>query len=120
MTLPSPLRSAEIAEIAALRRANDRLGGPSFVRRFHWQITYRRLVRRGLVAWGAPPAGFDRRRWAGTTITNAGRVLLTEMGPEADRVLDEEMDTFDREADAITFRPILTNVDDPLKQRGTA
>jgi hypothetical protein len=35
-------------------------------------------VRKGLVAWGDPPKGFTKKRFAGIEITEKGRALLRE------------------------------------------
>ena len=75
------LSEGQIAELEALRQNNDALKGPSFIMRFHWRESgYCTLVRRGLVKWGAPPAGFDPKRFAGTEITEAGCKALSEPG----------------------------------------
>lgn len=67
------LSPEDIEELSALKKMNDITGGPSFLMRSHWKDRYGRLVRWGLVIWGDPPEGFDRRKFAGTTITEAGR-----------------------------------------------
>ena len=70
----------EIEELRALAWMNDTLKGPSFVLRLHWRLSgYATMVRRGLVAWGDPPEGFDRRKFAGTTITQKGRDYLAAL-----------------------------------------
>lgn len=77
------LTEAQREELFALKETND-IVGKSFLMRSHWHETgYSSLVRRGLVAWGDPPAGFDKRMFAGVTITAAGReVLATSKGGE--------------------------------------
>lgn len=64
-------------ELEALREVNDITGGPSFIMRFHWRGQYQLLVQRGLVKWGPPPGTFDPKKFAGTTITEAGRAALS-------------------------------------------
>lgn len=76
------LSSDDIEELSALQSMNDALNGPSFLMRSHWrESAYRRLVSRGLAAWGDPPPGFDKRKFAGVTITDAGRQALHEANP---------------------------------------
>lgn len=70
------LTPKQLEELDALREINDELNGPSAMMRFHWYGLYRPLVQQGLVTWGDPPKGFSRRWFAGTTITNKGRVAL--------------------------------------------
>ncbi len=70
------LTTEDLEELAALQSVNDITGGPSFIMRCHWRPQYRRLSRRGLVIWGLPPEGFDPKKFAGTTITAAGRAAL--------------------------------------------
>jgi hypothetical protein len=74
------LSNEDLAELHAVREVNDATGGkPAFIMRHHWHESgYARLVRRGLIQWGDPPQGFDRRRFAGTTITDEGRKALSE------------------------------------------
>lgn len=76
MTMPI-LTNTEREELYALREVNDVTKRPSFIMRFHWHESgYASLVRRGLVKWGNPPKGFDKRKFAGTRITKAGRAIL--------------------------------------------
>ena len=70
------LTAYDLEELDALRWMNDTLKGPSFQWRGNWHNGYARLVRRGLVSWGNPPAGFTKCRFAGTTITDKGRRVL--------------------------------------------
>lgn len=71
------LTDEERAELSALAHVNDIMKGPSFLLRGHWRWSgYGRFVRNGLVLWGDPPDGFDRRQFAGTTITDKGRELI--------------------------------------------
>jgi hypothetical protein len=65
-------------ELAALAQINAVMRGPSFMSRSKWRSLYQRLVRRGLVTWGKPPAGFDPKRFAGTEITAAGLAAIAE------------------------------------------
>ena len=63
-------------ELGALMQSNDATGKPSPLMRLHWNESgYRRFVRAGLVNWGSPPDGFSSR-FAGATITAAGRATL--------------------------------------------
>ncbi|MCG8271618.1 hypothetical protein MIC97_08895 [Aquamicrobium sp. NLF2-7] len=72
------LTEAQREELFALKETND-LVGPSFLMRHHWHESgYQTLVRRGLVVWGDPPEGFDKRMFAGVEITEAGRAALAE------------------------------------------
>lgn len=74
------LTKAQREELFALKETND-VVGQSFLMRRHWHESgYSSLVRRGLVAWGDPPAGFDKRMFAGVEITEAGREALRESG----------------------------------------
>lgn len=77
------LTEAQREELLALKETND-LVGPSFLMRKHWHETgYASLVRSGLVTWGDPPVGFDKRIFAGVTITAAGReAIATSKGGE--------------------------------------
>ncbi len=76
----SDLTNEEIAELRALAKTND-VVGTSFLMRCHWhQSGYQKFARRGLVTWGDPPPGFDKRRFAGVTITLAGRSALDSEG----------------------------------------
>ncbi len=70
------LSTEDQEELRALARVNDITKGPSFIMRTHWRTQYQRLVQKGLVIWGDPPAGFDRNRFAGTTITPLGRAAI--------------------------------------------
>ena len=63
-------------ELRALMEVNDAIKGPSFLMRSHWRGRYRKLVCGGLVLWGDPPEGFDRKKFAGTTITAKGREAI--------------------------------------------
>lgn len=68
---------AQLDELDALREVNDVLHGPGFLcRSYYRDPVIGPLVRHGLIAWGAPPAGLEPRRFAGTTITDAGRTAL--------------------------------------------
>lgn len=75
------LTEAQRAELQALARFNDRLGGPFFTMRCNYRGSYARFVRRGLIAWTDPPAGFSRRMFAGVEITPAGRAAIVEDAP---------------------------------------
>lgn len=78
------LTAEQWEELAALQETND-IVGKSFLMRSHWHKTgYGSLVRRGLVAWGDPPAGFDKRVFAGVEITPAGRRALAEQEGRTD------------------------------------
>lgn len=79
--MASKLTPEHLEELDALKETNEALNGPSFIARHHWhESDYRLLVRRGLVQWGDPPSGFDKRRFAGTLITPAGLSALRSMG----------------------------------------
>jgi len=67
-------------ELSALAEVNDKLNRPSFILRSYWHDGYARYVRRGLVLWGHPPDGFDPKRFAGITITPAGRRAIEAEG----------------------------------------
>lgn len=70
------LTKAQRGELQALSEVNA-VVGKSFIMRCHWHESgYRGLVRAGLVEWGDPPASFDKKRYAGTQITQAGRDAL--------------------------------------------
>ena len=72
------LSEAQREELFALKETND-VVGRSFLMRRHWHVSgYRTLVRRGLVSWGDPPKGFNKRMFAGVEITPAGRAALRE------------------------------------------
>ncbi len=70
------LTKKEREELSALAHINDVLKGPSFMWRPNWHGMYKRLVRGGYVHWGDPPAGFDKRDFAGTTVTKKGRAEI--------------------------------------------
>jgi hypothetical protein len=73
------LTAADHKELDALRHFNDVLSGAAFMPRRAWRESgYCRYVRAGLVEWGDPPEGFDPRRFAGATITPAGRSALSQ------------------------------------------
>lgn len=82
MTSARKLTAEELEELDALAQINDVLKGPSFIMRNHWHSLYQPLVRRGFVKWGPPPKGFNPRKFAGTTITDAGRAALSRAGKE--------------------------------------
>lgn len=63
-------------ELEALAWMNDTFKGPSFQWRGNWRNGYASLVRRGLVTWGDPPRGFDKRRFAGAAVTAKGRAAI--------------------------------------------
>jgi len=64
-------------ELTALLAVNTALNGPSFIMRGHWRRGYASLAKRGFVKWGPPPLGFNPRKFAGTTITPAGRLAIS-------------------------------------------
>jgi hypothetical protein len=70
-------------ELSALASINKALGRKSFIARRHWHESgYASLVRRGFVRWTSPPKGFDKKRFAGTHITPAGRAALQKETPK--------------------------------------
>lgn len=80
MTELTDLTEEQLEELRALAAVNFYTQGPSFMMRSHWRGLYQPLVQRGLVAWGDPPEGFDKRQFAGTMVTEAGRAILRPHG----------------------------------------
>lgn len=81
---PPNLTASAINELDALRWFNDSGSEPSPLLRRHWhESDYRTLVRKGLVCWTEPPRPFSPSRWAGATITQAGRQALDAIAAAA-------------------------------------